>query len=159
MSFEDEVNIRLVVDTSQAQAEVNELQQNTDKITSRWASVRRTIKREMSNIVQTMRGVIGLVRSIFNAVGISLNPVQTAIIGAIETSLVAVLAIHRLMELGTAGIAGAITVGLSALSVGIAVSAIVLAEAGMEDARRQMGKAENVASSALSLVQSLQGFG
>lgn len=159
MSFTNEVNIPITADPTQAQAEIDALQRNTDKLTSNWAIAKRKIESEMVNIVGAMRSAITLVKNIFNAVGISLNPVQTAIIAAIETSLMAVLAIHRLMEAGTGGIAAAVTIGLTALSVGLAAAAIVLAEQGFQEAQAQMKKAEAVANSAFALFQNLQGIG
>ncbi|GAF84420.1 unnamed protein product [marine sediment metagenome] len=140
----EKLTIPVVADTMLAEASIKDLNRQLDSFTSKEARVRRDFTKSVRGMMNTMRSLAGLFRSTMSYFGQTLDPVQEAILTSIYTSLTAILAMHRALEATTVGVAGAVTVGLSMLAMGMSIAAIGAAQSGMDDARAQTDRAMNL---------------
>jgi hypothetical protein len=154
----DDVNIILKLDASQTHKEMDTVAQKKDKLVKDWAKQQREITRQIARVNMKIHSVMGVVRASFRAIGQSMTPIQQAIVGAILTTLEATLAIHRTLEAGTLGVAGVVTVGLSATALSMSLAAVGFAVTGMEEAKRGIDNAEGFIASLQSATYAFGGF-
>lgn len=151
----DEVNIIITVDNTEAERELAEFEAEVNKLGSVWQRTKQKIKSEVRGVIGTMQAVTTVFVNMLKQFGIALDPVQTAIVTAIQTTLASILATHRALEASTFGIAGVATVALSAVAIGISVSNIAATALGMEEAQRSMAQSQVTANSVVGLINSL----
>ena len=147
----DDVSFKITLDLSDAETEMARVQKQADAVTADWAKKQTTMKHEIRMAVMTVRSVVSVFRSALSVMGISLSPVQQAIIGSIETLCITIVAMHRALDVATMGVSAAVTAALSIIAFGISLAAIDQANRGMADAQAQMNKSVALMDSLQSL--------
>lgn len=139
---DDRVVISVELDTTQAEADITRIEHQTDAVVEKWARDEREIQRSILRLNAGIRGIVGVIRNAYRMVGVTLDPVQEAVVNMITTTLGSILAMHRAMEAGSLGIAGIYTVGASIASIAIAGAAMTQAIAGMDESRKALDNAQ-----------------
>ena len=134
----ENVDFKITLNMSEAETEMARVQKQADAVTQDWAKKHTTMKREIQTVTMTIRSTISVFRSVLSVMGLSLTPVQQAIVGSIETLMVTIFAMHRALDTATMGISAALTATLSIIAFGISLAAIDQANRGMTDAQAQM---------------------
>ena len=156
VSSHDEFMIGVLLDTNEAEAQLNILQTKLDTFAREEAEMIKKFDRAVIGMMNTMRGLTALFRSTLAYFGLTLDPIQDAILMSIQTSLTAALAIHRTLEASTLGISGAVTIGLSMLAITMSVAAIGQASSGMADAKAQTDRAIGIMAQVESIISTSQ---
>lgn len=150
------IEIPMVLRDEAFRDRINKDQMLLDEFTRKEAAVRKKFHASIRGMMNTMRSLTGLFRMTMSYFGQTLDPIQEAIVTSIYTSLTAILAMHRALEASTVGVAGVVTIGLSALAMGMSIVAIGAAHAGMADAKAQTDKTMNLLIQMESLITTSQ---
>lgn len=150
----DEVRVTIIADSTQVQNEMSDMERAVNKLGSLWQRVKQKVKAEIRGVIGSMQAFTNLFVNVLNNLGVALDPVGTAIVAAIQTTLASVLAMHRVLEAGSFGVMAGATIAMSAIAIGMAGTAIAAAAVGMNDMRRSMDQSITTAQSALTLVTS-----
>ncbi len=150
------IEIPIIVDSAEAYAEFNALQAKLDDFARKEVAMVKRFDRAVLGMMVTMRSLTSLFRGVLTYFGLTLDPIQDAILMAIQTSMTAALAIHRTLEASTMGLSGVVTIGLSVLAITMSVAAIGQATAGMADARAQTDKAALLMTQIESIISTSQ---
>lgn len=150
------IEIPLVVDSSEVYAEFNALQAKLDDFARKEVAMVKKFDRAVLGMMVTIRSLASVFRSVISYFGFILDPIQEAILMAIQTSMTAALAIHRTLEAATLTLSGVVTIGLSVLAITMSIAAIGQATAGMADARAQTDKAALLMTQIESIIATSQ---
>ena len=148
----EELNIKITVDRTEADSEVDDFNRRTDEVVSKWVRVKRVLKREIRDIMYTMQQAIGVGKQVLEYFGVVLDPIQESLVNAIIVSLTSAITIHRMLDVSTGGLSAAVTIGLSAGVAIMAWVAVGQAMSGMDESRAQLEKTQNLISSIENLI-------
>lgn len=156
VSSHDEFMIGVMLDTNEAEAQLNVLQVKLDEFARKEVAMVKKFDKAVIGMMVTIRSLTTLFRGVLVYFGLTLDPIQDAIIMAIQTSMTAALAIHRTLEAATLTLSGVVTIGLSVLAIGMSIAAIGQAHAGMADARASTDRAALLMTQIESIISTSQ---
>lgn len=143
--------VQVFADLSPFNKDMDAAEARENAFVRKWDRDSRRIHSEMSRVFRAIRGVMRTVQASFDMIGIALTPVAEAIIAAIGTTLTSILTIHRSLEAGTMGIAGAATIGLSVIAIDLAIMNVINTQAGFDDAQMQIQNASRLVDSLIAI--------
>lgn len=153
MVSEQNLIIKLGIDSSETNAEMTDLEQRGDAVVREWAQKRRQMERELQQTVSTINSVISLFRNAARMFGVVLDPVQEAMLMTIQAGLDTALAVAAMMSSTGVGTAAGAIVASIAFSMSIVATA--QAAAGIDDAQRQFAAVD---ATLASLERSIYSF-
>ena len=149
----DRIEIQLGLDTTEAEADLREFQQAVDTVGRETAKRMREIRTEMGRVVGIARGIAGAVQGILKAMGVTLDPIQEAMIATLLAGLQMVMTISAM---ATATVVGA-PFGIALAIIGFALFAMAQTATAlkMNEVNRGLRDAENIIGSLTSAMYSL----
>lgn len=156
---EGRIVINIEANSQNYRREVEDFEKTVNDFSAKWARIRRQIKSQAREIVGIIRAGIRTWRATLRFFGLTLDPVQEAVVSAVVTSLAGILAIHRMVEAGSMGFSAVATIGLSAASIALSIVAIAEAVRGIEASKQQLARADSLIASWQGLVSQFIGGG
>jgi hypothetical protein len=157
------VNIILKLEDTEAKAKLAnlakkgaEVDKQADEVVRKWGRTRAVVMRQIQQVNIAIGGIVSTFSAVLSLIGQTLDPIQTALVQLIQTSLQSILAVHRMIEAGSVGIAAGFTIALSISAMGLSALAYQAAVEGTEEARATYAKAE---SAILGLQTSVMALG
>jgi len=150
----EDADFKIRLDMTEAKSEMARVQKQADAVTQDWANKESTIKRGMRSIEMAMHASVGLVRNILGAIGITLTPVQNAIV---QTIMTVVDSLYRVaVAYATTGYGLLLTATVSMAAIGLSISGTMEVMRGMNEAKAQIDHALGAIDNLYSLFNTLK---
>jgi hypothetical protein len=131
----EDVNIILKVDTEQPRTEIEDLENEVDKVASIWQRVKLTVRREALNIGRSIAALVRSAQTILRAIGVSLGDMGDAILNIVEGVISSVIAMRYAYIAG--GPVGWSYIVLTYYAMVMAAGAQVSAARGVKEAKQR----------------------
>jgi hypothetical protein len=154
----EELTLTVSADISKAETDVARLNRQTDAVVREWNQQHKVIQRQLGRVMFSIRSITGIFRATLRVFGVAMDPIQDAIINAIMVTMSAALAIHRTLEAATVGLAGVVTISLSAISVGLGLQAIMAAQQGLQKSQQMFEAADTAIMGVEALIMGVSGW-
>jgi hypothetical protein len=147
---EDNINILINVDFSEAELELQDFENEINKKASLWQRVKLKILTESRQVLRTIAATVRTIQSIMAALNITLGPFGDALIEMGMAVINTAIAIQY--SYAAAGPIGWALVGLSLASMFAALYASAQAADNVQDARQAARRAESIMSNISALL-------
>lgn len=128
-----DVMITVGVDMGGAEADLDELKTETERVTDNWKKVRREVVSEIRKTMAVMRRVVHIVTDVLRQFGITLDPLSVAILEAGFAIVEWILSIEAAISAGTFGTAAAAAAVMGGIAIAGTVVAGFLAQNKMQE--------------------------
>lgn len=116
-----------------------------DKVTTRWAKVKRILIKEGTAILRSVHAIIGVYRSVVKVMGMTIDPMHEILIAYIATTVSTMIMISTAMA--STGIGAAVAVYVLTASLVLSTAATAMALQGMDKARSSLDDATGLLDS------------
>ena len=123
------VTVGIEAETKKAEAEV-------DKLVSTWARVKYTIQHEVNLTMRTIQNAVSIVRNVFSALGLTMDPMLEAVLAVISTVASTIISINIALAAGSGGTLTGLAIAFSLAGLAITVLAETKAILGMNEAKK-----------------------
>jgi len=146
------VTVGIEAETKKAEAEV-------DKLVSTWARVKYTIQHEVNLTMRTIQNAVSIVRNVFSALGLTMDPMLEAVLAVISTVAATIISINIALAAGSGGTLTGLAIAFSLAGLAITVLAETKAILGMNEAKSQMAGISRTFDSIGNLFMNLSRWG
>jgi hypothetical protein len=114
--------LRIMADTTEAESAIDRVRVKVDEVVAGWRQSRAEILQGLRDVSQVINYTLQTFRLAVRAVGGSLDPMQSAILGMISATVSMMLATATAMAAASLGILGGFALALASAAFGISIA-------------------------------------